>query len=378
MSMGVLRRTPLNPPALRGNESRSARIFCLPPRVCSMRVLLYDDPIFREHDAGRGHPERPERLDAVRRGLRDAGLEARLRSANPRDATRAELLRVHTEAHVERVAATAGRTVRFDADTQAGPRSYAAALRAAGAAVQAVERVLAGEAERAFCAVRPPGHHAEADRAMGFCLFNNVAVAAAHALSGGLERVMVVDWDVHHGNGTQAMFYEDPRVLYLSSHEFPFYPGTGALEEVGEGRGRGFTVNLPMPAGLGDAEYARVYRQVVEPIGRAFDPQLLLVSVGFDPYVADPLAGMRVTERGFAEMAAVCLSIAAAAAASRAVFVLEGGYDLDGIALSAAAVVALLTGEGHAPLPWPASGPMDRLLEAYRQVLAPFWPALGS
>jgi acetoin utilization deacetylase AcuC-like enzyme len=213
---------------------------------------------------------------------------------------------------------------------------------------------------------------------MGFCLFNNVAVAAAHALGRGLERVMVVDWDVHHGNGTQAMFYEDPRVLYLSSHEFPFYPGTGALFEVGEGRGRGFTVNLPMPAGLGDPEYARVYRQVVEPTGRTFDPQLLLVSVGFDPYVGDPLAGMRVTERGFAEMAAVCLSIAEGSAASRAVFVLEGGYDLDGIARSAAAVVALLAGEAHAPLPWPTSGPMDRLLEAYRQALAPFWPVLRS
>jgi acetoin utilization deacetylase AcuC-like enzyme len=174
------------------------------------------------------------------------------------------------------------------------------------------------------------------------------------------------------------MFYEDPRVLYLSSHEFPFYPGTGALNEVGEGRGGGFTVNLPMPAGLGDAEYARVYRHIVEPIGRAFDPQLLLVSAGFDPYVNDPLAGMQVTERGFAEMAAVCLSIAAGAAASRAVFVLEGGYDLDGIARSAAAVVALLTGEAHAPLSWPTSGPMDPLLEAYRQVLAPFWPALRS
>src|SRR5207245_8491383 len=153
-----------------------------------------------------------------------------------------------------------------------------------------------------------------------------------------------------------------PRGLCPPSHESPFYPGTGALNEVGEGRGRGFTVNLPMPAGLGDAEYARVYRQVVEPVGRAFDPQLLLVSVGFDPYVADPLAGMRVTERGFAEMAAVCLSIAAGAAASRAVFVLEGGYDLEGIARSAAGVVALLVGEAHARLPWPTSGPVGRVL----------------
>src|SRR5437867_1464999 len=261
-----------------------------PPAEARPRVLLYDDPVFREHDGGPGHPERPERLEALRRGLRDAGLEARLDVVAPREATGAELRRVHTEAHVARVAATAGRTVRFDADTQAGPRSYAAALKAAGAAVEAVDHVLAGEADRAFCAVRPPGHHAEADRAMGFCLFNNVAVAAAHALGGGLERVMVVDWDVHHGNGTQAMFYEDPRVLYLSSHEFPFYPGTGALYEVGEGRGRGFTVNLPMPAGLGDTEYARVYREIVEPVGRAFDPQLLLVCVGLDPDVNDPLA----------------------------------------------------------------------------------------
>jgi acetoin utilization deacetylase AcuC-like enzyme len=277
---------------------------------------------------------------------------------------------------VARVAAAAGRTVRFDADTQAGPRSYAAALKAAGAVVEAVDRVLRSECDRAFCAVRPPGHHAEPDRVMGFCLFNNVGVAAAQALARGVERVMVVDWDVHHGNGTQAMFYDEPRVLYLSSHEFPFYPGTGALDEVGEGRGRGFTVNLPMPAGMGDAEYARVYRQVVEPIGRAFDPQLLLVSVGFDPHVDDPLASMRVTERGFAEMAAVCLSIASGASAGKAVFALEGGYDLDGIARSAAAVTALMLGDEHTRVPWPASGPLDRLIDAYRKVLSPFWPVL--
>jgi acetoin utilization deacetylase AcuC-like enzyme len=282
---------------------------------------------------------------------------------------------VHTEAHLARVAATAGRTVRFDPDTQAGPRTYAAALKAAGAVVDAVERLLGGEADRALCAVRPPGHHAEADRAMGFCYFNNVAVGAAHALARGLERVMVVDWDVHHGNGTQHMFYDEPRVLYLSSHEFPFYPGTGALDEVGEGRGRGFTVNLPMPAGMGDAEYARVYRQVVEPVGRAFDPQLLLVSAGFDPHAADPLAGMRVTERGFAELADVCLGIAAG---GRAVFVLEGGYDLEAIARSSAAVAGLLAGGTHERLAWPESGPIDRLVEAYREELAPYWPVLRS
>ena len=312
----------------------------------------------------------------MRRGLRELGLEARLRVVTPRDATRAELLRVHREAHVARVAASAGRTVRFDPDTQAGPHSYAAALKAAGAVVEAVDRVLDGDADRAFCAVRPPGHHAEPDRVMGFCFFNNVGVAAAHALARGRRRVMVVDWDVHHGNGTQAMFYADPRVLYLSSHEYPFYPGTGSLAEVGEGAGRGFNVNLPMPAGMGDPEYARVYRQVVEPIGRAFDPELVLVSAGFDPYVADPLAGMQVTERGFAEMAAVCLSIAAGASGGRVVFALEGGYDLEGIARSSASVATLLLGGEHTPVAWPASGPIDRLLTAYRQELAPFWPVL--
>jgi len=299
-----------------------------------------------------------------------------MRLAPPREATRDELRRVHTDRHVARVAASAGRTVRFDADTQAGPRSYAAALKAAGAVVEAVERVLEGDCDSAFCAVRPPGHHAEPDRVMGFCLFNNVGVAAAYALARGLERVMVVDWDVHHGNGTQAMFYDDPRVLYLSSHEYPFYPGTGALDEVGEGSGRGFTVNLPMPAGMGDAEYARVYRQIVEPVGRAFDPQLLIVSAGFDPHAADPLAGMRMRERGFAEMAAVCRSIAAGAAAGHAVFALEGGYDLDGIAGSAAAVAAVLLGGEHAAVPWPATGPLDALLDAYREALSAYWPVL--
>src|SRR6185503_10689201 len=241
-------------------------------------VGLYDDPVFREHDAGAGHPERPARLDALRDGIRRAGHEARLHLLAPRRATREELLLVHAPGHVDEVAGTAGRTVRFDPDTQAGPRSHEAALFAAGAGVDAVDRVLAGELDRALCLVRPPGHHAEADRAMGFCLFNTVAVAAAHALARGISKVAIIDFDVHHGNGTQAIFYDDPRVLYVSSHLFPFYPGTGALGEIGAGPGRGFTVNLPMPPGMGDAEYARAYRDVVLPITRAFAPELVLVS----------------------------------------------------------------------------------------------------
>lgn len=341
-------------------------------------MALYDDPIFREHDSGPGHPERPERLDAVREGLRKHGLEGRLSVLTPRAARQEELLRVHTEAHLSRIAATEGKTVCFDLDTQAGPRSYAAALLAAGAVVDAVDRVLAGQIDRAFCLVRPPGHHAEADRAMGFCLFNNVALGAAHALAGGLDRVMIIDFDVHHGNGTQAIFYPDPRVLYVSSHAFPFYPGTGALGEVGEGAGRGFTVNLPLPQGMGDPEYARVYREIVAPLGEAFAPELVLVSAGFDAYDGDPLAGMHLTERGYAELTAACLEVAAGSAKGRAVFVLEGGYDLDGLAASGAAVTDLLLGGSHVPVAEPSKVPLDPLLRAYRRQFQPYWSSLAG
>ncbi len=340
------------------------------------RVGLCLDPIFGEHDAGAGHPERPERLDAVRRGLRDGGLEKDLVRLAPRAATPEELLLVHTAAHVDRLAASAGRHVRFDADTAAGPRSHAAALAAAGAVVDAVERVLDGSLDRAFCAVRPPGHHATPDRAMGFCLLSNVAVGAAAALARGLTRVAVIDFDVHHGNGTQEAFWRDPRVLFVSSHQFPYYPGTGALDEVGEGDGRGFTVNLPMPAGQNDGEYRRAYREIVEPIGRAFDPQLVLVSAGFDAHRDDPLGGMSVTAAGFAELMDACLAVASGSARGRVVAVLEGGYDMDGIAESTAATVGRMLGRPFsAPdaAPRPAFAP---LLEAYRSTHARHWPVL--
>ena len=340
----------------------------------AMRVGLYDHPAFREHDAGAGHPERPERLDAVRRGM--AGLEPRLRMMTPRPATREELGAVHTAAHIERVESTNGRTYRFDPDTQAGPHSYAAALLAAGSVVDAVDRVLVGDVARAFCAVRPPGHHAEADRAMGFCLFNNVAVGAARALAAGLTRVAVIDFDVHHGNGTQDIFYADPRVLYVSSHAYPFYPGTGGLDEVGQGKGEGFTVNLPLPGTMGDAEYGRVYGEIVVPVVRAFDPQLVLVSAGFDPHRDDPLADMAVTDRGFAAMAASCLEGASGAAKGRAVFVLEGGYDLDGIAASSGAVMKVLLGEtgetGGGPAPR-----IDSLIGVFRKHHGQYWSSLA-
>ena len=342
-----------------------------------MRVGLFDDPIFREHDAGAGHPERPARLDAVREGLKEAGLESELELCDPRPASREELLAVHTAEHVDQVAATKDRGHRFDPDTVAGPQSYEAALHAAGAVAGAVDAVLDGTLDRAFCVVRPPGHHATSDRAMGFCLFNNVAVAAAQALERGLERVAVVDPDVHHGNGTQQIFWEDPRVLYVSSHQFPFYPGTGAVDEVGEGRGRGFTVNLPMPAGLGDADYSRAYREIVEPVGRAFDPQLVLVSAGFDAHLDDPLGGMEVTDAGFAELMDVCVSLASGSAKGRVVAVLEGGYSLEGLASAVSASVARLL-DRPSPSFNPSTDPRTAsLLAAYHKTQTPFWSILS-
>ncbi len=340
------------------------------------RVGLFDSPVFDAHDAGAGHPERPERLQAVRRGLREAGLVGELISVEPRPAARDELLRVHTAGLVDAVAASRGRQVSFDADTAAGPRSYEAALLAAGAAVEAVERVLDGDLDRAFCAVRPPGHHATRDTPMGFCLFNNAAVAAAAALARGVERVAILDFDVHHGNGTQDIFWDEPRVLFVSSHQVPLYPGSGSLAEIGGPAARGRTVNLPMPPGSGDAEYVDVYRQIVLPIAHAFAPQLVLVSAGFDAHRGDPLAGMDLTDAGYQALADVCLA-AASPANGRVVVLLEGGYDLDNIAGATAAVVGrLLDRPAAQPVPTDARA-SQRLLEMYRRVHAAHWPVLS-
>jgi acetoin utilization deacetylase AcuC-like enzyme len=338
------------------------------------RVGIYDSAVFRGHDAGAGHPERPERLDAIRLGLLDADLEGRLESIAPREATHDELARVHTKDHIAAIAATRGRTVRFDPDTQAGSRSYEAALLAAGAACDAVDKVLDGALDRAFCLGRPPGHHAEAARAMGFCLFNSIAVAAAHALARGLTRVLILDFDVHHGNGTQHIFDDDRRVLYASTHAWPFYPGTGALQETGDADARGFTVNLPMPMGCGDGEYAHVYRETVVPIARAFDPELVLVSAGFDAAAQDPLAGMRVTANGYAAITAACLETASGAANGRAVFVLEGGYNLDALGTGAAAVAAGLLGDEAPAMTTSCSPRFAELAASQRRFLASWWP----
>lgn len=290
-------------------------------------MILISSPRFQEHMTPPGHPERSERaevFDQVAAAWRDKGGTV----VEPRPATRKALLRVHDEAHVAAIEGTNGQAVRLDPDTFTSPESYEVALLAAGAAVQAAEHALDTK-ETAFALVRPPGHHAERDKAMGFCLFNNIAVAAAAALARGLSRVAIVDIDVHHGNGTQWMFYADPKVLYVSTHQSPFYPGTGAADEVGTGAGKGFTFNVPLAAGATDADYAAAYRTIAGVLEK-FAPELLLVSAGFDAHEDDPLASMRMTAAGYAAVVKSLADTALRAGCPMAL-VTEGGYDLDAL-----------------------------------------------
>lgn len=340
-------------------------------------MILISSPRFEEHVTPPGHPERPERA----RVFNDAADSWRKQGGTvrePRSATHEELARVHDEVHLERIAATAGKPSMLDPDTFTSPESYEIALLAAGAAVEAAQHAVATR-EPAFALVRPPGHHAERVKAMGFCLYNNVAVAAAAALASGAERVAIVDIDVHHGNGTQAIFYDDPRVLYVSSHQFPFYPGTGAADEVGHGAGRGFTVNLPLEAGATDADYDLAYRAVAVPVLEQFSPQLTLISAGYDAHEADPLASMRMSASGYGRV--IARLKAAAAKSGVLALVTEGGYDLPALRECLDATLSILDAdiigfsheEKFRALPAPRG---ERALMAVRAAQAAFWPGI--
>jgi acetoin utilization deacetylase AcuC-like enzyme len=296
-----------------------------------MSLVLVTSPRFADHITPPGHPERRERADAMdvvaAQWVRAGGS-----TLEPRLATDEELARVHERSYIETMKGTRGRAVMMDPDTFTSPDTEEIARLAAGGVVAAVEHVLQGPDRRAFVMVRPPGHHAEADRAMGFCFYNSIAVGAAAARAHGIGRVAIVDYDVHHGNGTQWMFYDDDSVLFISSHQYPFYPGTGAATETGTGKGAGYTVNLPMEAGGTDADFDLVYRHVVVPVLREFAPELLLVSAGFDAHERDPLAGMRMTSDGYANLTSQLLAVADACCDGRVVFVTEGGYDTGALA----------------------------------------------
>jgi acetoin utilization deacetylase AcuC-like enzyme len=308
---------------------------------------LVTDPGFSAHDTGPSHPESPQRLEAINRSLNARDLRERIvRFAAPL-VDRRWLETVHTARHVDRLAAVSPDHgyVYLDADTPMSPGSYRAALQAVGGTLAAIDAVMAGQISNAFCAVRPPGHHAEPARAMGFCLFNNVAVAARYVQQRhGLARVLILDWDVHHGNGTQAAFYDDPTVLYVSLHQYPWYPGTGSADERGAGPGEGFTLNVPMAAGRGDEEYLKAFDAQIAPAVRAFRPEFVLISAGFDAHRDDPLAMMDLTEAGYRAMTDAVMGWATASANGRIVSCLEGGYNLTALADSVHAHVRALAG----------------------------------
>ncbi len=317
-------------------------------------LLLFTDDRMLAHNPGAGHPERPDRLRAVLDSLAHDPIPGARRAA-PQPAPREDLLRVHDPRHIDLIDSVRARSTRLDADTATSPRSGEAAYLAAGGAIAAVDAVTSGGAPGAFALVRPPGHHAERSRALGFCLFNNVAIAAEHALAtGSAERILIVDWDVHHCNGTQRHFESRDDVLVFSAHRSPFYPGTGALEETGSGPGQGFTVNVPLPAGAGDDDLIGAIGHVLTPVADAFRPDLVLVSAGYDAHEHDPLGGLRVTDEGFAALAAHVRDIARRHAKGRIACTLEGGYDLAALASGVrSTILALLSDDPPRALPAP-------------------------
>jgi acetoin utilization deacetylase AcuC-like enzyme len=348
-----------------------------------MQVGFVIDDLFLGHEPPSDHPERPERLRAIGTALAEHGLASRGTRLPTRAATDEELGRVHeaaTLAELERH--LPGRRGWLDEDTYFSPGSWKAALAAAGAAVDLTLASVDDRLPRGIAIVRPPGHHATPSRPMGFCLLNNVAIAAAAARARGCARVAIVDWDVHHGNGTQDAFYADPTVLYASTHQYPFYPGSGASTEIGLGAGVGTTVNVPLPEGSGDAEYAAAFDEVIGPTLRAFRPDLILVSAGYDTFVDDPLAGMRVTAAGFVRMARSVRAVADEVCSGRMVCVLEGGYDLDGLAAGALATFDALGQERVEPVRAPSREPILRgarqNIEATQRALASYFPGAWS
>jgi len=339
------------------------------------RTALVADRRYLDHYAGRVHPERPERV-AVMLEMAEHLKRPDLKLYAPRQAVRAELALCHRDDYIAAVEHTATlERSNFDPDTHTSPATWQTARLAAGGVLTAVEAVLAGEAYNAFAIVRPPGHHALANRAMGFCFFNNVAIAAAALIANhGLNRVLILDWDVHHGNGTQELFYASPQVLYMSLHQYPFYPGTGLFEEIGVGAGAGYTVNVPLPVSFGDDEYLRVFDDLLMPIARQFNPQFVLISSGFDCHFRDPLGGMRVTERGFLAMARRMKRLAAECCNGRMVAALEGGYDLKALADSGREVIDELGREADEPIaPAGACARILPIIQRSRYFHAPFW-----
>ncbi|MCX5848081.1 MAG: histone deacetylase [Deltaproteobacteria bacterium] len=315
----------------------------------SKKTGVVKDNRYLQHSAGFAHPESPERLAAIYEMLDNPLMSWKFTQIEPREATHKEIETIHAPSYVEFIASTAGkRSVYLDPDTATSPETYEIAKLAVGGVCNAIDSVMEGEVDNAFAFVRPPGHHAERDTAAGFCVFNNIAIGAMHAISKyNLKRILIVDWDLHHGNGTQHSFYGDQRVLYFSTHQYPYYPGTGSMQEIGRGHGEYYTINVPLSAGAGDASFVKIFRKILQPAALEFKPDLILLSAGFDTYFQDPLGGMRVTPEGFAAMTRVLLNIAEACCHGRFVAVLEGGYHISGLTRSVKAVLEEMLDETH-------------------------------
>jgi len=339
-----------------------------------MLTLIHTER-FADHETPPGHPERPERaevFDAVAARWRDRGVEV----VAPREASHEQLARVHSDEYLATIRETRGQAMQLDPDTYTSPDSQEVALLAAGAVVDAVERVMSAPHHSAFALVRPPGHHAERGRAMGFCLYNNIAVGAAHARAGGAAKVAIVDYDVHHGNGTQHIFEADPHVLYISTHQYPYYPGTGAAHEIGRGAGEGFTINLPLEAGAVSEDFEVAFTDVVLPVLQQFEPDLVMISAGFDAHRNDPLGGLRLSTAAFAAMTMALRGVAEECCRGRVVAVIEGGYDLEALAECTNVLIETLNGPLQTPV-WPASNIPSRrghvAVEQVRPVLRAHW-----
>ena len=340
-----------------------------------MKTGIIQDDLFLQHDTGTFHPERKERLISIREGLRSYPRRDKLLQLKPRLASETELRLIHPSSYIRNIQATDGKpSTQLDPDTVASAMSYEVARYAAGSLLALIDAVFAGEIANGFAFVRPPGHHAEPDRPMGFCLFSNAAIGAAYALQKyKLSKVLVIDFDVHHGNGTQEAFYESSNVLYVSTHQFPLYPGTGDFPEIGRGAGAGYTVNFPLPARTGDATYNLIFDNAVVPIAESYRPDFLLVSAGYDAHIDDPLAGMEVSPEGFGGISQTLVRLAEKLCAGKVVFLLEGGYDLKGLRESALKSLDVLTGQHSQTPSWTPDAAFDAVLEKSRRSLGGYW-----
>ena len=307
---------------------------------------ILKDKRYIDHDMGAYHPESPQRLEAIYEMLEESDMKGLFVEIPGRKAKKEELELIHSPEYIDLIASSDGKdSVYLDGDTRTSSGTYTAALLAAGGLCEAVSTVNSGRLKNAFCLVRPPGHHAERSRAMGFCIFNNIAIGARYARKYlGLQRIIIVDWDLHHGNGTQHSFEDDPSILYLSTHQYPFYPGTGSYHETGTGKGEGFTINVPLSTGYGESDYIAIFERLLKPVSLEFKPDMILVSAGFDIHEKDPLGGMDVTSEGFAGIMASIMDTADLCCGGKIVIALEGGYHVKGQRDSVKAVLKELSG----------------------------------